>query len=279
MTGSGQKEIQTTAAKQKRLGFFTNSDKKYGLEQNLVCQMNKTNLVQDDHTGTQGCSVGLYELIARNQNNPDWSISLFDTCSDGPVLLLNTQTVLRGEIPHLKQDGMGIFIFSNCNGRIALEEQSLEYCIRLVIANTKQRIVVDSHLQIAVSEIDRFLQNDLKELSDYLKKYQVNLLDIETQISIIYGPKPDYLTENEYAEGELHSSDSENEIPEDEIPGILIAFMLEETLGKKINLIKGDPGSVSQIDLSTGLIYRSSDTVEVAYEADDEFESTPLQFS
>lgn len=201
----------------------------------------------------------IQKIIANHQLNPDWCVNLYDRYSVSPELKMDPQLVLRNAVPHLKQEGMGVFIFKDCNGSISLQESSLEYCTRLIITNAEHHVVLDSHLQLATTEINEFLNEDFRDITKYLQENNVDLQSPSTQITVIYGPYPDYVNEEE----EEHENS--------ELPGFLLAFMLEETLKRPIVSIKACPEKISQIDLATGMIRRASLAKPSDSDADDEY--------
>ncbi|OEH45118.1 hypothetical protein lpari_03888 [Legionella parisiensis] len=149
-------------------------------------------------------------------------------------------------------------MFKDCNGSISLQESSLEYCTRLIITNAEQHFVLDSHLQVAVTEIHEFINEDFRYITKYLKECNVDLHSPSTHITVIYGPYPDYINEEEQEQNDS------------ELPGLLIAFMLEETLKSPIVSIKACPEKISQIDLATGVISRAVLDKQLDSDADDE---------
>ncbi|WP_454780692.1 hypothetical protein [Legionella sp. WA2022007384] len=248
----------------KKLRLFDvneNSERKSALNKSegngklrLICTMNKSG-----YQCNEKWPEYIQQIIANHQRNPAWRINLFDRYLVSPELKIDSQLVLRNAMPHLKQEGMGLFIFKDCNGSISLQESSLEYCTRLIITNTEQHLVLDSHLQIAVAEIDEFINEDFRYVAKYLKECNVDLHSPSTQITVIYGPYPDYINEEE---------EEPNDI---ELPGFLIAFMLEETLKRSIVSIKACPEKISQIDLATGVISRAVLNKQLDSDADDEY--------
>ncbi|MGM9452935.1 hypothetical protein ACTAZI_06300 [Legionella bozemanae] len=255
-------KIVTVTKKLRLFDFNEHSDRKSALIKSegsgklkRVCTMDKSGYQSDEEWPEY-----IQQIIANHQQNPAWRINLFDRYSVSPELKIDSQLVLRNAMPHLKQEGMGIFIFKDCNGSISLQESSLEYCTRLIITNTEQHLVLDSHLQIAVAEIHGFINEDFRYVTKYLKECNVDLHSPSTQITVIYGPYPDYINEEEEEE--------QNDI---ELPGFLIAFMLEETLKRPIVSIKACPEKISQIDLTTGAISRVALDKQLDSDADDEY--------